>query len=122
MEATSTRHATTAAAHELLPACPVCGTSMVVRAQWSGGHVTGLFWGCRRAPGCEGVRRIKAPESVRPIAYDASAQAIFDWESSRDGHLSHAHSIVASPPPQTGLRKLFGRGRAKPEVYDEPEW
>jgi hypothetical protein len=122
MEATTTRHATSAAAHEVLPGCPVCGTSMVVRTQWSGGHVTGLFWGCRRAPGCEGVRRIKTPDSIRPVSYDASTQAIFDWESTRDGHLSHGHAIVAPPPAPTGLRKLFGRARSKPELYEEPEW
>lgn len=121
MEATSTRHATSAAAHELMPACPACGTSMVVRAQWSGGHVTGLYWGCRRAPGCEGTRKIRSADSVRPMAYDASNQAIFDWESSRDGHLSHRLTAVAAPAPQTGLRRLFGRfGRA--EAIEEPEW
>jgi hypothetical protein len=94
---------------------------MVVRAQWTGGRVTGLYWGCRRAPGCEGTRRIRDVDKVRPIAYDASNQAIFDWESSRDGHLSHRPSAVAPPPPTGGLRRLFGRfGRA--EQIEEPEW
>jgi len=95
---------------------------MVVRSQWAGGRVTGLFWGCRRAPGCEGMRRIKTPESIRPMAYDASSQAIFDWESSLDGHLSHRQQAVAPPPPSTGLRKLFGKVRTRPEPLDEPEW
>jgi hypothetical protein len=95
---------------------------MVVRAQWSGGHVTGLYWGCRRAPGCEGSRRIKAPDQIRPISYDASAQAIFDWESSRDGHLSRRHVSVAPAPSPSGLRRLFGRVIARPEASDEPEW
>ena len=122
MEATSTRHATAAVAQELLPACPECGTHMVVRAQWNGGHVTGLYWGCRRAPGCEGMRRIKSVDDVRPMAYDASNQAIFDWESARDGHLSHRQAVVATPLPQTGLRKLFDRVLAKPVEVDEPEW
>jgi hypothetical protein len=96
---------------------------MVVRAQWSGGRVTGLYWGCRRAPGCEGMRRIKSADSVRPIMYDASAQAIFEWESSRDDHLSHRLPAVAPPPPPaTGLRGLFGRVVSRPEAYEEPEW
>jgi hypothetical protein len=95
---------------------------MVVRSQWSSGRVTGLYWGCKRAPGCEGTRRIRTPDSVRPVAHDASAQAIFDWESSRDGHLSHRSTVVAPPPPATGLRRLFGMMRSQPEVFDEPEW
>ena len=122
MEATSTRHATTAAAQEVVPFCPDCGSTMVVRAQWSSGHVTGLYWGCRRAPGCEGARRIKSPDQVRPLAFDASAQAIFDWESSRDGHLSRRRVASTALPPATGLRRLFGRVAARPEVLDEPEW
>jgi len=95
---------------------------MVVRSQWSSGRVTGLYWGCKRAPGCEGTRRIRTPDSVRPVTHDASAQAIFDWESSRDGHLSHRPSLVVAPPPATGLRRLFGRMRGQPELIDEPEW
>lgn len=122
MEATSTRHATSAASHEVVPNCPACGAVMVVRAQWSGGHVNGLYWGCRRAPGCEGTRRIKSPDLIRPVSLDASAQAIFDWQSSRDGQLSHRSVAVAPPPPQTGLRRLFGRAKARPEEMDEPEW
>ena len=121
MEATSARDATSAAAHEVLPGCPVCGTSMVVRSHWSGGSVTGLYWGCRRAPGCEGTRKIKSPDAVRPVSYDASAQAIFDWESSRDGHLSRGRVAAAPPPQATGLRRLFGR-LSRVEEVDEPEW
>jgi hypothetical protein len=94
---------------------------MVVRAQWSGGRVTGLYWACRRAPGCEGTRRIRSADSVQPFAYDASNQAIFDWQSSRDGHLSHRLPAVVSPPPQTGLRRLFGRFGGN-DAADEPEW
>jgi hypothetical protein len=121
MEATSARHATAAAGQEVMPGCPVCGTAMVVRSQWSGGQVTGLYWGCRRAPGCEGTRKIRTADNVRPMAYDASNQAIFDWESARDGHLSHRLPAVAAPTPQTGLRRLFGRfGRA--DEIEEPEW
>jgi len=121
METASTRHAT-AASHEVLPQCPECGTQMVVRTQWTGGHVAGLYWGCRRAPGCEGTRRIKSPDTIRPTTYDASAQAIFEWESARDGHLSHRSVAVAPPPPATGLRGFLGKVRAKPEAADEPEW
>jgi hypothetical protein len=121
MEAT-TRHASAAASSELVPFCPDCGSTMVVRAQWSGGQVTGLYWGCRRAPGCEGARRIKTPDLIHPVAYDASAQAIFDWESSRDGHLSRRHVSAAPPPPPTGLRRLFGRAKARPDEVEEPEW
>ena len=94
---------------------------MVVRAQWTSGTVAGLYWGCRRAPGCEGTRKIKSPDLIRPIAYDASAQAIFDWESSRDGHLSHRHVASAPAPQQTGLRRLFGR-LARTDEIDEPDW
>jgi hypothetical protein len=122
MEAASTRQATAAVSQEFMPTCPECRTSMVVRAQWAGGRVTGLYWGCRRAPGCEGTRKIKSPDSVRPIAYDASSQAIFDWESSRDGTLSHRQLAVAAPPPATGLRGFFGKVRPKPEQFDEADW
>lgn len=82
MEITTSRGA--GAALETMPSCPQCGSNMVVRALWSGGHVQGLNWVCRRSPGCEGVRRIRRPEEIRPIHNDASTQAIFDWESSRD--------------------------------------
>lgn len=121
MEATTTRHATSAA-QEVMPACPDCGSSMVVRAQWNGGNVTGLFWGCRRAPGCEGVRRIKSPDQVRPLAHDASAQAIFDWESSRDGQLSRRHFAAQAHRPQTGLRGLFNRMTTRHEDVDDSDW
>lgn len=121
MEAT-TRHASAAATSEVVPYCPDCGSWMVVRAHWSGGRVTGLFWGCRRAPGCEGTRRIKAPDLVHPVAFDASAQAIFDWESSRDGYLSRRHIAATPAPSPSGLRRLFGRVMARPQELDEPEW
>ena len=96
---------------------------MVVRAQWSGGRVTGLYWGCSRAPGCEGMRRIRNPEVVRPLVYDASAQAIFDWESSRDGSLGRRHPAPVAQPNAGGLRGLVGRVRARSEAeLEEPEW
>jgi predicted RNA-binding Zn-ribbon protein involved in translation (DUF1610 family) len=117
MEATSTRHATSAAAREVLPPCPQCGSAMVVRSQWNGGRVTGLFWGCRRAPGCEGTRRIRAPESIRPVTYDASSQAIFEWESSQDRRPGHRLPAPA-PPPASDLRGFFGKVLARPAVDD----
>src|SRR4051794_4402559 len=117
MDAASLRHAT-AASRDVLPACPECGTVMVVRAQWSGGRVTGLYWGCRRAPGCEGTRRIKSADLIRPVMYDASAQAIFDWESSRDGHLSHRLPAAAAPAPTGGLRGLLSRVGSRAEAYE----
>jgi hypothetical protein len=113
MEFTTTRHAT-GAAQEVMPACPRCRSSMVVRAQWHNGHVQGLSWICRRAPGCEGTRRIRHPESIRPIAHDASTQAIFDWESSRD-HRAVPRRDPARVPA-VGLRGVFGRFLARPNA------
>jgi len=96
---------------------------MVVRAQWSGGRVTGLYWGCSRAPGCDGTRRIRNPDVVRPIVYDASAQAIFDWESSRDGYLSRRHPAPVAQPRAGGLRGLVGRVKGRSDAeYEEPDW
>jgi hypothetical protein len=114
MEATSTRHATSAASAEVAPACPECRSNMVVRSQWSGGRVTGLYWGCRRAPGCEGTRRIRTPDSIRPISHDASSQAIFDWQSAQENRASHRLSAPPPPAPSGGLRSLFGKLRARP--------
>ena len=87
---------------------------MVVRAQWTGGRVQGLYWGCKRAPGCEGARRIKNPDDVRPIAHDASAQAIFDWQSAQDRRESAHRSLAVAPPVQGGgLRRFFGKVLAR---------
>lgn len=82
---------------------------MVVRSQWADGRVTGLYWACRRAPGCEGARRIKSPDLVQPVAHDASAQAIFDWQSSRDDPVSHRVQAPAAPAVSNGLRGLLGK-------------
>ena len=108
MEATSTSHVTSAAAGEVAPACPRCRSTMVVRSQWAGGRVTGLYWGCRRAPGCEGARRIKSPDLVQPIAHDASTQAIFDWQSSREDPMSHGAQAPAARAASDGLRGMLG--------------
>jgi hypothetical protein len=83
---------------------------MVVRASWSGGRVQGLYWGCKRAPGCEGTRRIKAPDDIRPIAHDASTQSIFEWLSSRERRADAHRYVAVAPPPSTGgLRGLLGK-------------
>ena len=122
MEITTTRGGATAAL-ETMPACPDCGSTMLVRAQWHNGSVQGLNWVCRRAPGCEGVRRIRRPDEVRPINHDASAQAIFDWESSREQRLVPRRDPRAAS--NSGLGGMFGRlftrsQTAQPADYDEP--
>jgi hypothetical protein len=94
---------------------------MVVRSHWADGRVTGLYWGCRRAPGCEGARRIKSPDLVQPYAHDASAQAIFDWQSSREDRASHRARASAAPAVSKGLRGLLGKiGRRDIEPLTEP--
>ncbi len=107
MEATSTRHATSAAAQDVLPGCPQCGAPMVVRAQWHGDIIQGLFWACKRAPGCEGTRRIKSPDTIRPIVNDGSAQSIFEWLRARDRGEAHPQALG-------GLRGMFGRSTPAP--------
>ena len=114
MAATSTRQATSGATQEFVPACPECRSEMVVRAQWGAARVTGLYWGCRRAPGCEGARRIRSPETIQPYAHDASAQAIFDWEARRE--------MTAPPAPAAGLRGLFGRVLDREPEYVDPSY
>jgi hypothetical protein len=117
MEITTTRGA--GAALETMPSCPDCGSTMVVRAQWHNGHVQGLHWVCRRAPGCEGVRRIRKPDEIRPLNHDASTQAIFDWESTRDARMPRREvRSGADNRPRSGaeskLGGLFGRFLSRP--------
>lgn len=38
------------------PACPVCGSQMLVRVARRGAHVGNEFWGCSRYPACNGLR------------------------------------------------------------------
>jgi restriction system protein len=38
------------------PACPKCGGEMVQRVAKRGANAGNAFWGCRRYPGCRGVR------------------------------------------------------------------
>ena len=80
MATTSTQQVTSAASADAISVCAECGASMVVRAQWQNGIVQALYWSCRRAPGCTGTRKIRQPESIRPIGHDATTQAVFDWE------------------------------------------
>jgi len=103
-----------------MPACPQCGSAMVVRAQWHSGHVQGLNWICRRAPGCEGARRIRRPDEIRPINHDASTQAIFDWESSRDQRIVPRREPRAAASSGIGgvLGRLFARSATTPD-YEE---
>ena len=122
MEITTTR-GNAAAASETMPACPDCGSTMLVRAQWSNGRVQGLNWVCRRSPGCEGMRRIRHPDEIRPINHDASTQAIFDWESSREERLVPRREPRASSGSGLGgaLGRLFARSQtAQSADYDEP--
>ena len=119
MEITTTRGAR--AALETMPPCPDCGSNMVVRAQWSGGHVNGLNWVCRRSPGCEGTRRIRHPEEIRPLNHDASTQAIFDWESSHDARQAHRREPRDAAASARGVfGKLFSRPTPSTADYDEP--
>jgi hypothetical protein len=78
------------AGHDLsqaLPACPRCHSAMVVRAT-RGGHSAGrLFWGCSRAPACNGTRGVASGQALRPAAADATVQPIFEWERQRENNM-----------------------------------
>jgi restriction system protein len=39
------------------PACPACGSAMVLRQARRGTHAARAFWGCGRFPSCRGTRR-----------------------------------------------------------------
>jgi hypothetical protein len=106
MEATTARTGARKAT-ETMPLCPDCGSVMVVRVAWRGGEVDGLYWGCRRPLVCTGTRRIKSPDSIRPISHDASSQAIFVWQQTRDER-------EARRPTAGGLLGMVGRMLAKP--------
>jgi hypothetical protein len=118
MEITTTRRA--GAALEVMPPCPDCGSTMVVRAQWHNGHVQGLNWVCGRAPGCEGTRRIRNPDEIRPINHDASAQAIFDWQSTHDARIPRRDVRGGADSKLSGLfGKLFSRPTERAYDYDD---
>ncbi len=78
---------------------------MVVRALRHGDEVDGLFWGCRRPLVCNGTRRIRDPLVIQPTA-DASTQAIFEWERSRD---RRGWVGGSEEPASAGGGRLFGR-------------
>ena len=94
---------------------------MIVRAQWSNGHVQGLNWVCRRAPGCEGTRRIRHPDEIRPINHDASTQAIFDWEASHETRVTPRRetSGAASQALSGAIGKFFNRSSQAAD-HDQP--
>ncbi|MGI8929321.1 MAG: nuclease-related domain-containing protein, partial [Candidatus Limnocylindrales bacterium] len=102
------------------PHCPMCGSSMVVRALRHGDEVDGLYWGCRRPMVCTGTRKIRDPLVIEPTA-DASTQAIFEWERSRDRRGWVGGSDEPAPAAGTGGR-LFGRfGRAVSRPTNSPQ-
>jgi len=118
MEITTTRGA--GAALDTMPMCPECGATMVVRAQWHSGQVQGLNWICRRAPGCEGMRRIRNPDEIHPINHDASTQAIFDWQSTRDARVPRREARAAKESKLSGLLgKFLARPADRTADYDE---
>lgn len=45
-------------AKEVVPPCPICGKTMVVRTAKSGKNAGNRFWGCSDYPGCRGVVRL----------------------------------------------------------------
>jgi restriction system protein len=46
---------TTAPPPQASPACPKCGSAMVLRHATKGAHAGSTFWGCSRFPGCRGI-------------------------------------------------------------------
>jgi restriction system protein len=46
---------TTATQSQASPACPKCGSAMVLRHATKGAHAGSAFWGCSRFPGCRGI-------------------------------------------------------------------
>jgi restriction system protein len=41
-----------------IPACPACGSAMVLRAAKSGKNAGKQFWGCSSYPGCKGTAKV----------------------------------------------------------------
>lgn len=80
---------------------------MVVRAQWRGETVDGLFWGCQRELVCDGRRKIRDPLMIQPTA-DAGTQAIYEWMRARDS--LPGHSATAS----SGFLGVLGRAITRP--------
>ncbi len=99
---------------------------MVVRALRRGDEVDGLFWGCRRPLVCNGTRRIRDPLVIQPTA-DASTQAIFEWERSRDRRgwvgpeqQATAGGAASGPSGGSGLLGRFGRAVSRPANSPTP--
>lgn len=42
------------------PACPRCGSVMVLRTARNGRHAGSQFWGCSKFPGCRGIRSYRS--------------------------------------------------------------
>jgi hypothetical protein len=40
------------------PACPICGSPMVLRRARRGEHAGNRFWGCSKYPACRGIRNV----------------------------------------------------------------
>jgi hypothetical protein len=102
-----------------VPHCPNCGSPMIVRAQRHGDEVTGLYWGCTKPLVCNGSRKIRDPLVIQPLA-DASTQAIFEWERSRD-----RRGWGAGPEPAANVSggmfgRFFGRPGTQPTHHAVP--
>jgi hypothetical protein len=50
---------------ESTPACPLCGSPMVLRTAKQGKRAGQQFWSCSRFPGCRGTRPYRAESSKR---------------------------------------------------------
>jgi restriction system protein len=40
---------------QAVPACPKCGSTMILRTAKKGANVGGQFWGCSKYPECRGI-------------------------------------------------------------------
>ena len=51
----------------MTPACPLCGTPMILRTACKGAHAGSRFWGCTGYPECKGTQQpSESPRHVRP--------------------------------------------------------
>jgi hypothetical protein len=103
----------------LAPACPVCGTAMIVRPLRHGDDVDGLMWRCSRELVCTGTRRIRDPLVIQPAA-DSSTHAIFEWERSRDRRGWSAPATANEKTSSNGLLGRFGRAINRPTSSAQP--
>lgn len=100
-----------AVASVAVPHCPQCGSGMIVRALKRGEEVEGLYWGCRHELVCSGTRRIRNPDSIQPLAHDASIQAIYEWQRAREqrGPERTGRGGAGAPGVNIGIGGLAGR-------------